>query len=112
CDVLDRVEGRDEVVGLEHEADLVAPDDGELLLRDRGDVDVAEGHATRRHAVEAGEAVQQRRLARARRAHDRRVARLGEVDRDVVEGAHGRLTSAVDLRDRFGPNGDGTGNGL
>ena len=60
-----------EVVGLEDEADLVAPHQRELLLVHRADLVVAEEHLARRDPVEAGEAVQQRRLARARRAHDR-----------------------------------------
>src|SRR5262249_17860817 len=105
-------QGGDEVVRLEDEADLVASNDRELLLGARGDVDVTEQDATGRHAIEPGEAVQQGRLARAGRAHDRGVPAGGELDGDVVEGTHRRLPESVDLRDLLGPAGDGAGGGV
>ena len=96
-DVLGRVERRDEVVGLEHEADAVAAQHGELLVGERAELDVADEHRARRERVETGEAVQQRRLARARRAHDRGEAPGGDVDGDAVERADGGVAGAVHL---------------
>ena len=61
-DVLEPGERRNEVVRLEHEADAIASNQREMLLVGAADLDVAEEHLTRRHAVEAGEAVQQRGL--------------------------------------------------
>ena len=72
-DVLDRGQRRNEVVGLEDEAEAVAADLRQLLVGKRAEVDVADVDVTARERVEPGEAVQQRRLARARRTHDRRV---------------------------------------
>ena len=60
----------------------------------------------RRERVEAGEAVHQRRLARARRAHDRGEATPLEVDGDVVERAHLGVAAAVDLRGVDGTGGN------
>ena len=62
----------------------------------------------RRERVEAGEGVHQRRLAGARRAHDRGEATGREVDGDAVEGTDLGLAAAVDLDGVDGPGGDGT----
>ena len=52
-----------------------------------------------RRLVEAGEDVHQRRLARARRAHDRdELARL-DVERDAAQRVDGGLALAVAARD-------------
>ena len=45
--------------------------------------------------VEAGEDVHERRLAGARRAHDRGQAALGDVDRDAAQGVDGGVALAV-----------------
>ena len=65
-DVLDRGERRDQVERLEHEPDLVPADLGELLLGELPERDGTEPHLAAREPVEAGDAVQQRRLARTR----------------------------------------------
>ena len=110
-DVLERRQRRDQVVGLEHEADAVAANLRELLLGERADLQVAQEHLPARQAVEAGDAVQQRGLARAGRAHDRGVLRTREVDLDLVECAHSGVARSVDLRrgDRAGGEGRGGG---
>ena len=87
-DVLERGEGRHEVERLEDEADLLAPQLRELLVRERVQVDAADDDATRRERVEAGEAVHQRGLARARRTHDRGPPAGRHGDVDAVERAH------------------------
>ena len=96
-DVLLRGERRDQVVGLEDEADRGAAQLGELLVVELGEVDVADVHRPAGEVVEPGEAVHQRALARAGRAHDRgELARL-ERHGDAVEGAHLAVAAAVDL---------------
>ena len=75
-----------------------------------GEVGVADEHGARREVVEPGEAVHQRRLARARRAHDGGEAAGGELDGHAVEGADLGLASAVDL-DGVDDTGGGTAGG-
>ncbi len=110
-DVLARVEHRQQVEELEDEADLVAAQLGELGVVERPEVDAVDDDGPRGRAVEAREAVHQRRLARARRAHDRREPPPGEADADAVERAHGGLalaegTANVDgADDRLGVRG-------
>ena len=70
-DVLGRGHRREQVERLEDEADPVAAQQRERLVAQRGDLGVAEVHLARGRPVEAGEHVQQRRLAGAGRPHDR-----------------------------------------
>ena len=72
------------------------------------DLDVAEEDLTARDAVEPGEAVQQRRLAGTRRAHDRGEHAGAELDADVVERADLGVAGAVDLRDVDGTRDRGS----
>ena len=65
-----------------------------------------------RQVVEAGDGVQQRRLARARGAHDGGEAAGGEVDGHAVEGADGGVALAVDLDGVDGAGGGGGRGGL
>ena len=58
--------------------------------------------------VEPGEDVHQRRLARARRAHDGGQAAGGDVDRDAAQGVDGRVALAVAADDVAGGD-DGRG---
>ena len=106
-DVLRRGQRRDQVERLEHEADPVAPQLGELLLGERAEVGVADPDGAVGERVEAGEGVHERRLARARRAHDRGEAAGGEVDGDAVEGPDLGLALAVHLDGVDGPGGHG-----
>src|SRR3954454_6375890 len=108
-DVLARVEDRQEVERLEDEADALAAQLGEPAVVERGDLDAVQDDRPGGRAVEAGEDVHQRRLARAGRAHDRREAALREVDRHAVERADGGLALAVDARDVLGGDDEGTG---
>ena len=96
-DVLGRRERRHEVERLEDEADPIAAQLGELLVVELGDVGVADQHGARREVVEPGDAVHQRRLARARRAHDGGEAAGRELDGHAVEGADLALAAPVDL---------------
>ena len=92
-----RVSVGHQVERLEHEADAVAAQQRELLVGQRAQVDVADQDPAGRERVEPGDAVHERRLARARRAHDRREAPGGEGDVDAVEGPHGGVAASVDL---------------
>src|SRR5438874_851065 len=83
------------------------PTVGELLLGERADVEVAEERVTAREPVEPGDAVQERRLAGARRTHDRGVLRPAELDVDGVERTNLRISLAVDLRGRNRAGGVG-----
>ena len=62
-DVLLGVERRQEVVGLEDEADALAAEAGQLAIRQRPEVDVADEDVTGGERVETGQAVHQRALA-------------------------------------------------
>ena len=119
-DVLLGAERREQVEGLEHEADALAAEPGQLTVGQRSEVGVADVDAARRERVEAGEAVHQRALAGAGRAHDRREAAGREADGHVVEGEDLVVAAAVALGgvvgaggegDRSGPGGQGLGRG-
>ena len=78
------------------------------------EVGVADEDAARGEGVEPGDAVHQRRLARARRAHDGGELAGVEVDGDVVEGGHRGVAVAVALGGLLGAGGHGahSGSGL
>ena len=96
-DVLARGEGGDEVEGLEHEADVVAPHLGQPGVVEAPDVEVPDEGLPRRRAVEAGHAVHEGRLARPRRAHDRGEATALEGHVDAGQGMDRRLARPVGL---------------
>jgi hypothetical protein len=102
-DVLGRGQRRDQVEGLEDEADLVPAQPGEAGVIQPADVLAAHEGLPRRRAVEARHAVHERRLARARRAHHG--GEPGPVDGhvDAIEGVHRRLAAAVGLVQVDGP---------
>src|SRR5258706_504463 len=87
-----------EVVGLEDEPDAIAAQNRELPVVQGSEVDVADEGLAGGELVEAGQAVQQRRLAGSGRAHDGGETPGGELDGDVVEGPDGGVgAGAVDL---------------
>ena len=71
----------------------------------------ADLHAPVRRAVEPGEQVHERRLARARGAHDGGELADGDLERDAAQRVHGRLALAVVTGDPRGGDGvlDGRG---
>ena len=85
-DVLEGRERRHQVERLEDEAEAVAPQLRELLVVQRGEVDVADEHLALGELVEPGEGVHERRLAGAGRAHDGGELPGVELDVDAVEG--------------------------
>src|SRR5206468_11062553 len=96
-DVLGRGQGAHQVVGLEAEPDLVPAQTGELLVAQAAEFDVANVDLPGGDGVEAGQAVHERRLARARRAHDGAELAGGEPDGNAVEGPDLGVALAVDL---------------
>jgi hypothetical protein len=89
---------------------LVPAQQGERLVLERGDLGITDVDLARGGTVEAGEHVQQGRLAGARRAHDRGELTGRKADADVVERVHGGVAVAVglaDVRRASGGPGDG-----
>jgi hypothetical protein len=108
-EVLGRGEGREQVEGLEHEADLVPAEQGELLLGQLAELDVADEDLPGGDPVQPGQAVHQGRLAGAGRAHDGGEPAARELDRDVVKGPDLGLALPVDLGHLDGPRGQRLG---
>ena len=91
-DVLQQRQLRQQVEGLEHEADAPAPQRGERVVAKRGEVDAVEQYAAAVGPVEPCHHVEQRRLAGARFTHERdRLASLHR-ERQPVE----QRTRAID----------------
>ena len=96
-DVLLGGEDRDEVEGLEDEADLVAAQAREVAVVELADLGAADGHGAVGRAVEPGEHVHERRLAGPGRAHDRGERAGLDLQRDTAERVDGGVTLAVAL---------------
>src|SRR5690606_18571912 len=104
-DVLLRGEHRQEVEGLEHEADALAAQERQGVVVELRELGLAEVHGPARGRVESGEQVHEGRLARARGAHDRGEGTGGEVHVDAGEGVDGGRALAVDLGQAAGADG-------
>src|SRR5690606_6356535 len=89
--------------GLEDEAEVRAPQLGEVALVHAADLVAVDDGAAGRDAVEARHAVHEGGLAGAGGAHDGGEAAGREVDVDPVERGHGGLARAVDLGQAAGP---------
>jgi hypothetical protein len=85
-DVLERRGPRQEVVGLEDEADRPAADRGEAVVGEAGDRRARELVLARRRPVEAAEDAHHRRLAGARGSEDGDELALVDRERDVAQG--------------------------
>src|SRR5450756_1811254 len=87
-DVLERRCSGEEVEPLEHEADLVVSDPGQIVFRQARHILAVEEVLSRRRPIETPENVHEGRLARARRPGDsEELARL-DIEADVSERAH------------------------
>ena len=93
--VLLRRQHRQQVEELEDEADVAAAQFRQLAVVHGRDVLAVDLHGPRRRAVEAGEQVHERRLARARRPHDRRELPAGDVDGHAAQRVDGGLALTV-----------------
>ena len=87
--VLEGAQGRDEVKGLEHVADGVATEAGQLVFAKRRDLDAPHRDVTGRGAVEARDEAEQSGLSAARRTGDGHELPRGHLQRDVGEHVHG-----------------------
>jgi hypothetical protein len=94
-DVLLSGDGRHQVEGLEHEPHVIAPQDGELVIVEGAEVGFADEGLPRGEAVQAGHAVQQRRLAGAGRAHDRGQLAAFDFEVDAAQRVDGGVALAV-----------------
>ena len=97
-DVLLRREHRHQVVELEDEADLGGAPLGERAAAELVEPLAADRDAAARGHVEAADEVEQRRLARARRAHQGEEVALLDVEVDVVQHLDLLLAALVHLR--------------
>ena len=84
-DVLPRGQHRDEVVRLEDEAELVAPERREPLVVEVGQLLAGDDDRAGRRAVESGEQVHQRGLAGPGGPHDRGELAGGELEADAPQ---------------------------
>ena len=94
-DVLVRGQDRDQVVGLEDEAELVAPQRGQPLVVEVRELLAVDDDRAGRRAVQPREQMHERRLAGAGGPHDRRELAGGEADRDAAQRVDGRLPLPV-----------------
>ncbi len=85
-DVLERRQDRDEVVELEDESDVVGPPAGDLAFGHPADFLVVDDHRAGRRPIEAGDQVEERRLAGTRGSHQGE--ELPFVDRQVESRQH------------------------
>ena len=103
-DVLPGRQGGNQVEGLEHEADALAPQPGQAPLAHGGDLLPVQGDRPGGGGLQARQAVHEGRLARPRGPHDR--GETGARDGDVhpVQRGHGVLAAPEDLEQ--GARGD------
>ena len=87
-DVLERARAREQVEALEDEADALAAEARAIRLVEPGDVDALEEVAAAGRPVEAAEDRHQRRLARARGAHDGDELARFDGEADAAQRVH------------------------
>ena len=85
--VLEHVQTRQQVVLLEHEADLPRPRVGPLAVAEPGRLDVVDDQAARCRLQQQAEEVEHRGLAAARAPHDRNELAPVDLHRHPIEGA-------------------------
>jgi len=101
ADILDGVIGRQEVVGLEDIADVVAAEVCELSRAEAGEVDAGDGDLAAAGAVESADHVEEGPLTRARRPHDRDELAAADVEVDALERPEHLVAGDVALLDVF-----------
>jgi hypothetical protein len=98
-DVLHRRGARQQVEGLEDEAELAVAHRRARVGIEAGDVLAVEAIAPARRLVEQTEQVHEGRFARSRRAHDGDELAMADRHADTVEGAQRRAAHRVDARE-------------
>ena len=96
-DVLERRQDRDQVIGLEDEADVVGPPAGDLRLGEVAQVLAVHDHLAAGGPVEPGDQVQERGLARARGAHERQELPFADGKIEVDQNRNPELVASVFL---------------
>ena len=92
-------EHRQQVVHLEHEADVVGAPVAELGVRQPVDREAIDFDGARGRPVETAEQVQQRGLARARRPHERDEVAARQIQVELLEHRHHFVAALVLLGD-------------
>jgi hypothetical protein len=105
--VVQRGRARQQVEGLEDEADLAVAHGRQLVVVHLGHHVAVQHVAALRGRVQAADDVHERRLARARRPHHRHVLALRDLERDAAQrvdlfGAHDVRAPQVDRLDERG----------
>ena len=100
-DVLDGAGSREQIEGLENEANSTAADRRQLFFFERGDIDAFEQVTATGGTIEASDDVHQSRLARTRRAHDCEELAALDAKRDVPQGLHFDFAHTVGLVQAF-----------
>jgi hypothetical protein len=103
-DVFLHRELRDQVVGLEDEADARGSDGGELVVVERGDIILTEEETPACRLIEAAEQIEQSTLAGAGRSHDGDVVALRDVEVDAFQHRDGLIAEFIRLEKSFQPN--------
>src|SRR5688500_19271526 len=96
-DVLERAELAQEMMELEHEADLLVAEPRELFVAQAGEVHAADGDEAAGRTIERAEDVQQRALPGAARADDGHHLTLLHGDGDAIEHRQQTSISADEL---------------
>ena len=108
-DVVGGRQRRHEVEGLEHESDVVATQPGEGVVVEVSDLGVADPDPSGGGGVQTRHAVQQGRLARARRSHDGGEAPGRDVEGHGAQRPHKGGSRAVGLGEVKGADRAGGG---
>src|SRR5262249_59368446 len=96
-DVLQPGQVGQQVEELEDEADVIAPEPGQLRLAQAAEVGPTHGYAAGARLVKPGDEVEERGLAAARRSHDGRELAALDRQRHAVQGSGD--AALVDLGD-------------
>ncbi len=94
-DVLLGVQHREQIEELEDEADMPPAELRQIVVAEVRDLGAVDRYGARCGPIEAGEDVHERRLARARGAHDGGELALRNVERDAAQRVDGRVALAV-----------------
>src|SRR5487761_2096617 len=97
-DVAERRQHRHQVVELEDESDVHRAPQREIGVREARDVDAADADLPGRRLVDAGDEVQQRRLARSRGPHQRDELALEDVEIEIDQYRDHLVAADVVLR--------------
>ena len=98
-DVLERRQHRHQIVELEDEADVARAPVGEFGFVELADILAGDDQLAGIGAVDAGDQVEQRALARPRRPHQREELALADVETDAAEDGDLLLSAPVGLDD-------------